>query len=406
MTDPYSRSRDAQGMTPDRQVSFRNDRPTRYLPGGHSAGRTAAPPEGTPAPRPSLPTLALAVIAAALASLTTAVAQVPQPAQQPGATPRGGSPQQVGDPRQAGNPRQPGTRQQPGYPQRPGMRQRPGYPQRPGIRGRDGTPQVPVGGVQPGAGAALNQVTEFEGTLKVSRGNMVMVGREGEADVLVQVPDDVADLTFVAEATPEFLRPGMSVRFESEFGADGVPTGPVDRLEVFHPVPATRLNRVLRERFVPGVYPQGQPPAGQPAAAAAGEPATVPGGPPDARGRQAAPGPANTTARYRVVGSLVGRDENGMMMIRAGNRPLRIPLADEADIEIRFNNLTLAQPEDAVTVAGFFQPPDQTRVKAAKMMIHSDHVFGEAVEGDAPRGTRGRRGRGAANPAGPPGGRR
>ena len=285
------------------------------------------------------------------------------------------------------------------------MQPRPGVPQRPGTRGRNGTPQVPVGGVRPGAGAALNQVTEFEGTLKDSRGNMVMVGREGEADVLVQVPDDVADLTFVAEATPEFLRPGMSVRFESEFGADGVPTGPVDRLEVFHPVPATRLNRVLRERFVPGVYPQGEPTAGQPAAAADGASAALPGGRPTGRPRQAAPDPATVTARYRVVGSLVGRDEDGMMLIRAGNRPLRVSLADAADIEIRFNNLTLAQPEDAVTVAGFFQPPDPTRVKAAKIVVHSDHVFGEPVEGDAPRGARGRRGRGATTPAVPPGGR-
>lgn len=51
-----------------------------------------------------------------------------------------------------------------------------------------------------------------------------------------------------------------------------------------------------------------------------------------------------------------------------------------AKLEIRFNNLNLAQEGDSVSVAGFYQPPDETTIKGDRVTITTDRIFGEPVE--------------------------
>ncbi len=217
-----------------------------------------------------------------------------------------------------------------------------------------------------------NEVTEFKGSLRGVRGNVLVVKKEDETETQVMMPDLPVALTFVAEAEMEFLRPGMSVRFEAEFDRRGMPTGPVDKIEIFHPLQSPRMSRAMRERYVPGLYPK--------------DDEVVP---------QAGP------AMYRVVGQIAGMDESGALLVRAGARPVRVELTEEPKFEIRFNHLNLARPDDTVEIAGFFQPPDETRIKAERVTVKSDRVFGERDDEAAARpGTRDRR-----RPRGTPGDR-
>ena len=225
-------------------------------------------------------------------------------------------------------------------------------PDPPGTAGTPGSADSPP----------ANEVIEFKGTLKGMRDNVLAVSRDGEKNAFVQLPDDVLGLTFVAEAEPGFLRRGMAVRFEAEFAPNGVPTAPVEKLEIFQPLQMQRLNRAARERFVPGVYPDDQQPASRPG-----------------------------VASYRVVGNLMGRDPTGVLLVQAGARTLRVPLAAEPSIELRFNNLSLAQPGDEVSVVGFFQPPEDHKIKAERITITTDRVFGEQEGAPSRRSGRGAR---------------
>ncbi len=78
-------------------------------------------------------------------------------------------------------------------------------------------------------------------------------------------------------------------------------------------------------------------------------------------------------------------------MVQAGKTQVRVQLATDAKFELRFNNLSLAQEGDPVSVAGFYQPPDETKVKADRITITTDRVYGEPEEQTPKR--RGRRSR-------------
>ena len=78
-----------------------------------------------------------------------------------------------------------------------------------------------------------------------------------------------------------------------------------------------------------------------------------------------------------MVGALVALDAAGIMAVQAGNRPVRVQLAPDTEFELRVNNLSFAQEGDAVSVAGFYQPPDETKVKADRVTITTDRVYGE-----------------------------
>ncbi len=204
--------------------------------------------------------------------------------------------------------------------------------------------------------ALANEVTNFKGKLKGLERGVLSITREDGVDVMVQPPDDIAGFTFVATAKPAFLQRGNLVRFSGAFGPTGMAAAPIDRVEVFQPVPAQRLRGHARENFVPGVYPVDRHPPNQPVA----------------------------LAKYNIVGSLMGINAAGVMMVQAGKQPLQVQLAENAAFELRYNNLNLAKEGDPVTVVGFYQPPDDTKVKAERVTITTDRVYGEATD-ETPR---------------------
>ena len=229
--------------------------------------------------------------------------------------------------------------------------------------GRPSYAQPPAAGAPGNVVANANEVTNFKGTLKGFERGVLSVTREDGTDVMVQPPDQISGFTFIATAKPAFLQRGQMVRFSGAFGPTGIAVAPIDKVEIFQPVPAQRLTGHAREQFLPGVYPADRRAPQQPVA----------------------------MAKYNVVGGLMGVNAAGVMVVQAGKTSLQVQLAKDVTFELRYNNLSLAKEGDPVSVAGFYQPPDDTKVKAERITITPDRVYGEPTEQPPKRRTRSRR---------------
>lgn len=211
-------------------------------------------------------------------------------------------------------------------------------------------PQDPSGFGGAGGTALANEVIEFKGTLKDARGNMVTVAGDDGTEYIVQYPDEITSLEFIAKALPAYLRRGMPIRFATVLGPTGMPMAPVNQIEVFAPINAKMLPHNQTERYTPGVHPAD---------------------------RKKRPRGAPLTGKVIVVGNLAMLNAQGGLALQAGSTPVQTMVAPDASLEIRVNNLSLAQPGDAVSVEGFYQPPDKTKVKANRIKITTDRIYGE-----------------------------
>lgn len=221
----------------------------------------------------------------------------------------------------------------------------------------------------------FDSVIEVKGELTAAQGNYLKVTRDDGEEVTVMLHEDPTRLTYTAEAIPAYLRPRMMVRTSLTLGANRMPIGPAEKVEVFQPLKMPRMPAQLREKFAPGIHSTTRTP--NPAAAAG---RFVPG-------------------RYSVVGMVMGMDGQGVY-VNTGQGRMLIPFSPETKLTVAYNNLSLAKPGDSVSVSGFHQPPDESKVVADRVTIRTDRVMGEADENAGGRVARGR-GRGRAPAADP-----
>ena len=206
------------------------------------------------------------------------------------------------------------------------------------------------------AQAPQNLVTSFNGTLKGFQRGAILVTKDDGTEMTVIPPPDISKFVFSANAKPAFLSKGMMVRFSGEFTGQGVPLSPISKVEIFRPVPTQSMRGSSREQFIPGVRPD----------------------------RHGGPKQKGGSGKYSVVGALMGIAPNGAMMVQAGKIPVRAQLAQDAQFLVRFNNLSLAKEGDLVTVNGFYEASNETRVLGDTVRITTDRVFGEPVEKPKP----------------------
>lgn len=222
------------------------------------------------------------------------------------------------------------------------------------VQSADGV--APVQGA-PGQGApgqgALDEITEFKGTLKGFQpgSGLISITRDDGTEVVVSPPNNIANFQFRATATVPFLQRGMLIRFSGTFNQAGIATEPINKVTLFQPVAVKGLAGHQRENFVPGIYSANRKAPQQPVA----------------------------VAKYNIVGNLMGIS-GGMMMVQAGKQAMRVPLAQDTELAVQFNNLNLAQPGDPVAVSGFYLPPDDTKVKAERITITTDRVYPVVTE--------------------------
>ena len=203
---------------------------------------------------------------------------------------------------------------------------------------------------------AFDTVIDVRGKFKEFSRNIITVTRDDGTNVFVMLHEDPTRLLFSATAKPEWIRVGMLVRIEANFGPLGAPLAAIDTVELLQPFQAPKASHHLRERYLPGFHPLDEK-QNNPQAQAAGF------------------RPGN----YRVIGTITGMDRTGIM-VNAGQTRVQIPIAADAKWLIRFHNLSLAEAGDPVTVNGFHKPPDETQIKANDVRINVNRVYETAVK--------------------------
>ena len=193
-------------------------------------------------------------------------------------------------------------------------------------------------------GANQNMNIELEGKLAGYKQGMLLVTRDDGVEVSVKPPADALGYDFQAPIEVGFLQRGMMVRFSGNFSKAGVPADPIEELTVFMPV-SEKLAKKQSADFVPGIYPGDKK-------------SNLPDG----------------VSNYKVVGKLMGWDATGQIAVQAGRRPLRVQLGEEAKMNLRLNQLSLAQLGDAVTITGSYRLPDDTKVIAKMVSVTTDRV--------------------------------
>lgn len=200
-------------------------------------------------------------------------------------------------------------------------------------------------------GANQNMNIEVEGKLAGFKQGMLLVTREDGVEVTVKPPEDALGFDFQAPIEGSFLQRGMMVRFNGNFNKAGIATDPIDALTAFLPL-TEKLAKKKSDEFVPGIYPGEKK-------------SNLPDG----------------VSNYKVVGKLMGWDATGLVAVQAGRRPLRVQLAEKATMNLRLNQLNLAQQGDTVTITGTYRLPDDTKVVAKTIAVTTDRVQTGATTG-------------------------
>lgn len=213
-------------------------------------------------------------------------------------------------------------------------------------------------------GANQNMNIEVEGKLAGFKQGMLLVTRQDGVEVTVKPPEDALGFDFQAPMEVSFLQRGMMVRFNGNFNKAGVPTDPIDVLTAFLPL-TEKLAKKKSDEFVPGIYPGEKK-------------SNLPDG----------------VLNYKIVGKLMGWDATGLIAVQAGRRPLRVQLAEKATMNLRLNQLNLAQQGDAVTITGTYRLPDDTKIVAKTISVTTDRVQTGAVADSSTNGRRKRENRG------------
>lgn len=198
----------------------------------------------------------------------------------------------------------------------------------------------PTDAAPPGGGnaAALGEVVKFQGkVVSIQRNGMKAESDDGKQYV-VTPPEDINRLIYTIDHDPSLLRPGMPVRAFVALNAQGQPTGPVRRIELFTMVPTGGMNGRQKDRFEPGYHPEKH--------------GTPPGTPGD----------------YIVVGQLMNMTADAVM-IGTKPRPLMAPVGGETKIVHKHNTLAMAREGDAVEVAGFAVPGREGMVQGDKIQV-------------------------------------
>lgn len=195
-----------------------------------------------------------------------------------------------------------------------------------------------------------------KGTIKgVRPGLLAVVSDEGD-QILVKVEARPQDISFVAKAKPEWLQPGMLVRFKNTFDRKGKPLGAVQQLEVISVRNDTKLGLIPESKFsgaAKGLFSNAEPETKKQA-------------------------PAKTAA-FTVAGKL-RTIKGGKMVVMAGRTAVQSNLADDAKISVDLADYSLASQGDKVQINGWRYASQKNRVVARQLSISSERKLGDEVE--------------------------
>jgi len=182
-----------------------------------------------------------------------------------------------------------------------------------------------------------------EGTVQVvmPRGIQMLTDSTQNWMVIVD-PKTVIHVIGTAEA--DFLRAGMFIRFTAEVDNRGMAKEKLEQLTVFTP----------SQQNLPGIWPEGQEPAGDKPAEGERRFGTGIGGVPPVGHAKAPPngraaGKAPTSGVYTIAGRIT-RCRKDRLTVHAGRAAVRVQLAEDPKIDVDFADYSVAKPGDRISV--------------------------------------------------------
>src|SRR5688500_10292644 len=164
-------------------------------------------------------------------------------------------------------------------------------------------------------------------------------------------------LSCVGKAEPSFLRSGMLVQLEGSVNKRGQVQEQISQITV----------TTLREGVEVGIYPEGQ-------RSRAGN--LFSDEPEDAKKKK--PPPKPDAVPCRMTGYIMKISRTGELTINCGNQAVKADLADEANVSIDLNNLSLAQPGDKIELRGWHPKGQKGRAWSRDISVSAAKVLGEA----------------------------
>lgn len=215
-----------------------------------------------------------------------------------------------------------------------------------------------VQGQIPGIGGL--DVAEVNGKLDAASGNRLKITGDDGQDYLVSL-NQQSTIDYEGTAEPEFLRPGMLVRFTCSFDTNGQPQQAVSELEIFQPMQRRRMRPDEMQKQTPGIYPVVAPEARQQSQQPQHQRRQQPA-------PQQPPASAEATQEYRIVGKVMGI-EQGRMQVMAGNRPVMVELEPELKVTVASGDLTFSNPGDQIKVSGLVNAAQPNFIQAESVRI-------------------------------------
>ena len=236
-----------------------------------------------------------------------------------------------------------------------------------------------------GQNEGLN-ITNVEGALEAVAGYQLKVKPEQGDAVVAVVNPQKTDFEYTGTAEPEFLRPGLMVRFTAAFDASGKPQESLKELEIFNPARKRRMTAEYMRDQTAGIYP-----ADAKAGNTENAPVKQPNNNRNNRQNNGAT-PAGSSMQFRIVGKLTSIQGN-TIQVAAGARPIMIQFDKELKISVVAGDTTFCQPGDKVQVTGLSNAAQKDFVDAEKITVTAAKPLAPPKPGENTRAARTRRGK-------------
>jgi hypothetical protein len=191
-----------------------------------------------------------------------------------------------------------------------------------------------------------------KGKLKGVRPGLLAVETSEGEQWLVKVDARPQNISFVASADPNWLRPGMLVKFKNTFDAKGKPQATVRQLEVISPRTDTKLGLIAGSSLgSANVFSDEEP-----------------------KKKKKAP----KTKSFTVAGTLRGL-KNRKLVVAAGRTLVKSELDEKAKISVDVADYSLGREGDSIELSGWYYLGRKDRVYATRISISSSRMLGEEV---------------------------
>ncbi len=192
------------------------------------------------------------------------------------------------------------------------------------------------------------QIAQVSGTMQGLALDKIKIIAENKKEYFAVVSEQTS-LHYKGTAEPDFLSPGMLVRFSAELTQSGQTQAPVSEIEVFTVSQRRRMSPEQIREQTPGVYQVGGEVGN----------AKKPGEKTKEKEKEkekpsAKPNAASTKGGaqpYRVVGQIAGM-KSGKMLVQAGAVQVQLELDPKAAIKVISHDTTFCQMGDQVKVSG------------------------------------------------------